>query len=161
LECRRVLIRSLYLSGSAGSSTYFGFGTAVFAHDHGNELWEGLGLRCRLEQNGVRLPKGLHAKNDNSLTRTEVFELIRQQAPRFDSTFLHKRAAYRDVYERGPVYLYKLAWYLHFKEIVQRVTQPADTLYVIAGSLQTHNKRDAIRHALEDVCAQLDRKSVV
>lgn len=145
----------LDMSGSRGSSTYFGFGTAVFAHDHGNELWQGLRLRCRLEQHGVRLPKGLHAKNDNPLTRTEVFELIRRQAPRLDTIFLCKRSAYEDIYERGTVYLYKLAWYLHFKEVVQCVTKPGDALYVIVGSLQTHNKRDAIRHVLEDVCERM------
>lgn len=42
----------LDMSGSAGSSTYFGFGTAVFTRNHGQELWEGLQLRCRLEQRG-------------------------------------------------------------------------------------------------------------
>jgi hypothetical protein len=41
--------------GSPGSSRYFGFGTAVFPDGHGQQLWEGLRLRCRLEQSGIRL----------------------------------------------------------------------------------------------------------
>jgi hypothetical protein len=145
----------LDMSDSPGSSTYFGFGTAVFDRDHGSELWDGLRLRCSLEERGVKLPKGLHAKNDSPATRSEVFELICRQAPRLDTTFLLKRSAYSKVKAAGPVYLYKMAWYLHFKEIVRRVTEPGDTLYVIIGSLQTHNKRDAIRHALEEVCNQV------
>ena len=32
-----------------GASTYFGFGTAVFQHDHGGHLLEALMLRARLE----------------------------------------------------------------------------------------------------------------
>ncbi|RBM18667.1 hypothetical protein DI005_18415 [Prauserella sp. PE36] len=151
----------LDMSGSTGSSTYFGFGTAVFTRDHGQELWEGLQLRCHLEQRGVNLPKGLHAKNDSPATRGEVFELIRRQAPRLDATFLYKRNAYDSIKEKGPVYLYKVAWYLHFKEIARWVTKPGDTLYVIVGSLQTHNKRDAIRHALEDVCNQVAQRRTI
>lgn len=152
---------NLDMSGSRGASTYFGFGTAVFNRDHGKELWEGLRLRCHLEQRGIRLPKGLHAVNDSAQTRNEVFQLIGQQQPRLDTTFLYKQAAYDNVKKRGPAYLYKMAWYLHFKEIARRVTRPGDTLYVIAGSLQTHNKRDAIRHALEDVCEQVARERTI
>lgn len=47
------------------------------------------------------------------------------------------------------------------KQIAPRVTAPGDTLYVIAGSLQTHNKRDAIRHALEDVCQQIAHDRII
>lgn len=144
----------LDMKGSPGSSAYFGFGTAVFTHNHGTELLEGLQLRCQLEERGVRLPKGLHAKNDSPSTRNETFELIRKQAPRLDTTFLLKRKAFEQIRQAGQVRLYKMAWYLHFKEIARQVTNPGDTLYVVIGSLQTNNKRDAIRHALEDVCAQ-------
>ena len=62
----------------------------------------------------------------------------------------------------GPVRLYKLAWFLHFKEIAQQVSEPGDRLYVIVGSLQTSSKRGAIRQALEDVCQEVghDREIV-
>lgn len=144
----------LNMTGAKGASTYFGFGTAVFPNSHGQQLWEGLLLRCHLEEQGIRLPKGLHAKDDSWSTRDEVYDLIRRQAPRFDTTFLLKAKAYADVKRAGPVYLYKLAWFLHFKEIVRQVSAPGDTVFVIAGSLQTNNKRAAIRTALEDVCRQ-------
>ena len=105
--------------------------------------------------------KGLHAKNDSPATRNEVFELVRTQAPRLDTTFLFKRNALDRVRQAGQIRLYKLAWYLHFKEVARWVTRPGDTLYVIIGSLQTNNKRDAIRNALEDVCRQVEGRTIV
>jgi hypothetical protein len=145
----------LDMSGKKGASTYFGFGTAVFYGDHGHALWEGLSLRARLERQGLHLPKGLHAKNDSHSTRTEVFNLIGKQAPRFDTTFLLKDKAYSYVKQAGPLRLYKLAWYLHFKLIARQVSDPGDTLYVIAATLTTNNKAGSAREALMDVCSQL------
>lgn len=152
----------LDMSDSPGASRYFGFGTAVFPDGHGDVLWEGLRLRCRLEQDGVRVPSGVHAKNDSHRTRGEVYQLIARQRPRFDTTFSLKANAYDRVKAAGQVRLYKLAWYLHFKEIARQVSEAGDTMFVIIGSLKTNNKRQAIRLALEDVCQQMarDRKIV-
>lgn len=144
----------LDMSGSRGTRRYFGFGTAVLPDGHGPALWQGLRLRCRLEQAGIRVPSGVHAKNDSHRTRTEVYELIASQRPRFDTTFLYKEHAENRIRSAGQVQLYKLAWYLHFKEIVREVSQPGDTIFAIIGSLHTHNKREAIRLALDDVCQQ-------
>lgn len=153
----------LDMSGSAGSSAYFGFGTAVFPDDHGHQLWQGLQLRCRLERAGLHLPRGLHAKNDSHATRSEVFDLIAHQAPRFDTTFLLKSAAYDSIRRAGEIRLYKMAWYLHFKEVVRRVSMPGDTLYVIAATLGTNRKATSARDALQDVCRQsaTDREIVL
>lgn len=152
----------LDMSGSLGASRFFGFGTAVFVGGHGRQLWDGMELRCRLERRGVRLPAGLHAKNDSHTTRSEVFSLIGRQAPRFDTTFLLKAKADAEIRAEGPVRLYALAWYLHFTAIAQEISEPGDRLYVIVGSLQTSNKRGAIRQALEGVCKQVgqDREIV-
>jgi hypothetical protein len=152
---------NLDLSGGPGASAYFGFGTAVFGQDHGECLMDGLRLRCGLEASGVRLPEGLHAKNDSHPTREQVFQLIREQAPRFDATFLNKQRAYDRVRQAGQIYLYKLAWFLHFKHVAVSVSSPGDRLYVVIGSLQTNNKRDAIRSALEDVCRQVSGRTIV
>lgn len=147
----------LDMSGRVGTSSYFGFGTAILPDGHGDVLWEGLRLRCHLEQRGVRMPSGMHAKNDSHATRDEVFGLIRRQAPRFDTTFLLKSRANESIREAGPVRLYKMAWYLHFNEIVRRVSDPGDSVFVVVASLKTHSKRDAIRAALVDVCDQSSR----
>ena len=145
----------LDMSGSPGSSTYFGFGTAVFVGNHGNALWQGLDLRCRLESRGVSLPHGLHAKNDSHATRDEVFALIRAQAPRFDTTFLAKHKAYSYIKEQGQMRLYKLAWYMHFKYVAPRVSSPGDTIYVIAATLKTSRRVGGARRALQDVVDQV------
>jgi len=144
-----------------GASPYFGFGTAVFDRDHGSELWEGLELRARLEREGLNLPKGFHAKNDSYSTREEMFELVRAQAPRFDATFLYKPGAFESVRAKGQMYLYKMAWYLHFKEIAFEASGPEDTLYVIAGTFGTKARNRAAREALRDVCNQVDRDIVL
>jgi hypothetical protein len=64
-----------------------------------------------------------------------VFSRIKAQAPRFDTTFLAKRKAQPGLKAAGPVHLYKMAWYLHFKEIVRPVSEPGDVVYAIVGAL--------------------------
>lgn len=145
----------LDLASSPGTSTFFGFGTAAFVGDYGDRLWEGFHLRCELEGRGVHLQRGFHAKNDSRATRSEVFSLIAAQAPRFDMTFLDKRAAYDSVRSRGSAYLYKVAVFLHLKWVIDKISNPLDTVYVIVGSLQTSRKREAVRHAVDDVCQQV------
>lgn len=139
--------------GPSGGSSYFGFGTATFADDHRDHLLEGHDLRCRLESAGVRVPRGLHAKDDSHATRSEVFDLIGRQGPRFDSTLLYKENAEERQLGASPIDLYQRAWQLHFAFVLDAVSEPGDTVYVVVGSLQTSNKRDAIRSVVESVCA--------
>lgn len=141
-------------SGSTGTSTYFGFGTSVFAGEHGHALWQGLQLRCMLEQRGVKLPKGFHAKNDSHATRDEVFAVIGAQTPRFDTTFLLKSNAFPRVKDAGKLRLYKLAWFQHFRKIITEVSAPGDTVYVIAATLNVKSKLESAHTALDDVCSQ-------
>jgi len=147
----------LDLLGTPGSSAFFGFGTATFEGEHGERLWEGLRLRCELEARGVHLHRGFHAKNDSRATRNDVFALIAAQAPRLDATFLLKAATLPDVHSRGPVALYQMALLLHLTGVISKVSRPADTVYIIVGSLHTSRKRDAIRHAVEDAVCHLGK----
>lgn len=150
----------------AGASEYFGFGTAVFDAAHPDALWGGLRLRARLAAGengrpGVGLPKGFHAIQDTIPTKVAVFKEIARQAPRFDSTFLLKRNAQAHVRAAGSMRLYKMAWYLHFKYIAQRVSNPGDTLIVIVASFGTKARQTEAQAALEDVCRQMNRKFVL
>ena len=95
------------------------------------------------------------------MSSREVFDAIRAQRPRFDTTFLAKENALPRVKERGKIYLYKLAFWLHVKEVVRHVAQAGDTTYLVVGNLQTNNKRDAIRHAVQDVCSQIANRRIV
>ena len=145
----------LDFSGNPDAAPYFGVGTATFAGPHGSALAEGLELRCRLEAGGVRLPRGFHAVYDSHRTRAEVFPAIQRQAPRFDTTFLAKSAAYAHVRSYSKTHVYKLAVYLHLKWVLTQMLTPLDDAFLILGSLQTAGKRDAVREAVADVCAQV------
>src|SRR5690606_34063444 len=126
--CQPALVTDVYLyadetgnldyagAGKQGASAYFGFGTAVYTGDHGAQLMEGLRLRAQVTGNGVTLKRGFHAVDDSNQTRGEMFGVIGSQAPRFDTTFLRKAGAYPGVRAAGEMRLYKMAWYLHFKE---------------------------------------------
>jgi hypothetical protein len=144
-----------------GGSAYFGFGTAVFREDHGEYLWRGLRLRASLEQQGMNLPKGFHAVNDSARTRALVFEELRAQNPRIDATLLLKSNAYDSIRRAGEMRLYKMAWYLHFKHVADEVSAEGDTLYVVVSTLSTKARQTQASAALRDVCAQMNRKSVL
>ncbi|WP_396902713.1 DUF3800 domain-containing protein [Mycolicibacterium sp.] len=142
----------------AGATDYFGFGTAVFPeHSHGEHLYDGLKLRAQIEASGLTLPRGFHAVNDSKPTKNDMYDLIRQQAPRFDTTFLCKSRAYPHVKAQGEMYLYKMAWYLHFKEVAKWVCNPDDELCVIVGTIATASRRQLAKAALEEVCSQVNR----
>lgn len=119
-------------------------------------------LRCDLERRGVRLPRGLHAKDDSHATRDEVFDLVGRQQPRIDVTFLYKARAHPVIRERSH-WLYKLAWYSHFKALLPLVSRPGDTLYVIVATLTTNRRLMDAREALADVCREVavDREVVL
>jgi hypothetical protein len=146
----------LDFSGNPRASAHFGLGSAVFRGPHGAALAAGLELRCRLEAEGLALPRGFHAKDDSHRTRDEVFGLIREQAPRFDVTLLDKERADLRVREASVTYRYKLAAFLHLKWLVPQVAPTEGSIFVIIGSLQTAGKREAVRNAVTDVCAQMD-----
>lgn len=148
-------------AGKDGASAYFGFGTAVFDHDHGDEMWDGLRLRASLEERGLNLPKGFHAVNDSNATRGEMCDLIQNQSPRFDTTFLCKENAYAYVKARGQMYLYKMAWFQHLKYVAPQVSNREDTLYVIVGTFGTKARATQARVAVRDVCNQIDRNIVL
>lgn len=135
---------------------YFGVGTAHFEGNHAAALWAGHQMRCELESKGIRLPKGLHAKNDSHSTRREVYALIGRQAPRVDITMLRKERAFERVKAGGKVRLYKMAIWLHLKHVVPKVSVAGDRVFLVLGHLQTSSRRDAIRNAVADVCGQLN-----
>lgn len=143
--------------GKQGASPYFGFGTATWFGDHGDALWSGLKLRVEIENRGLGLARGFHAKDDSRATRHEVFDEIARQAHRFDATLLHKPDVYPRVRARGEMYLYELAWFLHLKYVAVEVDEPGDTLIVVAGSFGTRARATQARAVLHDVCEQVQR----
>lgn len=114
---------------------YFGVGSAYFAGD--------------------QLVKGLHARNDSARTRAEMYSEIAIQSPRFDATMLLKHRSSDRVRRGGKVQLYKLTCWMHLRRVVMSVAHPGDRIFVIVGHLTTSNRRDAMRHAINDVCQQV------
>lgn len=143
-------------SGNPRASAHFGIGSATFSGSHGKELGEALELRCQLESDGLSLPRGFHAKDDSHRTRDDVFGLLREQGPRFDVTLLNKSRALPRIKTASVTYRYKLAIYLHLRWVIPKVAPTAGNVFVILGSLQTAGKREAVRAAVADVCAQVD-----
>ena len=141
-----------------GASTYFGFGTATFSTEHhGDNLLQGLHLRALCAKQNIKLTRGFHAVDDSARTRNEMFQEIKRQAPRFDTTFLYKSNAYESVKQAGPMRLYKMAWYLHLKEIALQVSRPEDELFVIVAEFGTKGIRKAAFEAVHEVCQQIKR----
>lgn len=155
-----------YNSDGVRTSHYFGFGTALFSGDHGAALWRGLNLRAQMEagsSEGIvqNMPRGFHAVVDSNRTRAQMFAELAAQAPRVDATLLYKPNAFDSVRARGEMYLYKIAWHLHLKEIITRVSQPGDRVFVIVASLGTKKRATQVRAALADVCQQTRRDVVL
>lgn len=140
-----------------GASTYFGFGTAVFNDDHGSDLLNGLHLRAQATKSGLHLAKGFHACDDSNKTRNEMFSEIKRQQPRFDTTFLYKANAYDRIKQAGPLRLYKMAWFLHLKEIAKQVSEPDDELFVVVAEFGTKRVKEAAKEAVAEVCEQINR----
>lgn len=139
-----------------GASIYFGFGTAAFSDtQYANAVAEAHELRASLASSG--LANGFHACADSNKTRSKVFEMIRGQQPRFDTTFLYKANAYPDVREKGGLYLYKLAWHLHVKQVALQVSDPGDELVIVAAEFGTARMRQTVDEAVNEVCSQIDR----
>lgn len=131
---------------SLSDSSYFGLGQATFRGETGSQEWEGKKLRFDLERDGVRLPKGFHAKNDKESTREKVVDLIARHAPRFDITLLHKRCVPEELKRAvlaGEIDLYRLAWEKHFIYQATYLLRPSDRVFVVAASLSEHPKKQA------------------
>lgn len=140
---------------------YFGIGSATWAGHHGEAIWQGHRLRLDLEAAGIRLAKGLHAKDDSPATRAQVYSLIAAQRPRLDSTMLLKSNAQPQVRIAGKVRLYKLAMWLHLKYLIPAISGAGDSIFVIAGHLQTTGHRVAIRTAIADIAGQLGNDRLI
>lgn len=140
--------------GYESENKYFGFGTSTFRNLKELNFAGAFQLRCELEAKGMRSIAGFHASVDSNHTRSEVFNLISSNNQVFDFTFLDKRNASRQVKAEGELYLYKLAWFLHFKHLINREARSGDCIYSICASIKTKSKAESIRLALIDVAQQ-------
>jgi hypothetical protein len=143
---------------SASNSPYFAFGSASTAGDH-LDVFRGY-LIARASRNGVE--NGFHAYNDSAGSKQALFDVMRESDLEFASTFMAKANADPDVVSRPKVWFYKHTLFLHLGAVIPKVSRPGDIVHVVAAHISMDAKRDAVIHAVEDVCSQVAwRRTVV
>nr|DAY94733.1 MAG TPA: Protein of unknown function (DUF3800) [Caudoviricetes sp.] len=144
------------LDFKSADSPYFGFGTAMFPANHATQQWDAHLLRLSLQDQGVSLPNGFHAAKDSWKVRRQVFSMLADQEITVDSTFLYKANAYKKIllHADPQMRLYKMAWYLHFKDLCQRRIPKQAHIYAIVASFGTKMRAETAREALKDVADQ-------
>jgi hypothetical protein len=134
-----------------GISRYFIIGTVAMDDcSIANKLIE---LRREFAWNGLHLDE-FHATVDKQRVRDRVYETISEHDLRFDATILDKRKAYPYTYS-DPLYFYKLAWYLHFKDLAPAIADAKDELLVVASSLQIKRKKKTSKAAIHKAVTEV------
>lgn len=140
---------------------YFGFGTVASLTPLSELAAKAEELRYSLSMDGVDLSKGFHCRDDSYDTRTAFFALVHDHVEDFNATLLCKENAYGYVKSRGDMHLYRMAWYLHIKYLVERYGAIADRFHVVVGSFNTRKRAREARTAIYDVCKQFPVDIVV
>jgi len=112
-------------------------------------------LRRELTWRNRNLERPFHAAKDPPDVRGEVFRLIMRYPLRVDATALEKRKT-KPKYH-SDTEMYKLAWYLHWKEITRRIATSQDRLFVCAASIGTKKTRAVFEAELRSVVRQVTR----
>ena len=114
-------------------------------------------LRRELAWEGLQLDE-FHATVDKQVVRDRVYEVICDYDLQFHATIFDKRKAYPYTYA-DPLYFYKLAWYMHFREVAPMIADEKDELLVVASSLQIKRKQKTtkagIHRAVTEVVNQV------
>lgn len=134
-----------------GVSRYFIIGTVAMDDcSIGTAITE---LRREFAWNGLHLDE-FHATVDKQRVRDRVFDIIAQRDLRFDATILDKRKAYPYTYS-DPLYFYKLAWYMHFKDVAPAIADAKDELLVVASALQIKRKKRTTKAAVHKAVTEV------
>ena len=139
-------------SGKAGASRYFIITTVVLQDDQLER--DLLDLRKRLMREGVSLPDGFHARNDQWRVRRAVYDLLLRHQVRIDATILTKANASRQLHMSN-LRLWKVAWFFHLRRLLPQVAAPDDQMTVVAAAITTAMSRGEVNAAFADVVGQL------
>lgn len=138
-------------SNGHGASKFFILGTVTMADTSvGIDLIE---LRRELAWKGVGLESSFHATEDKQVVRDKVFDLLDGADFRADFTIFEKRKTRPHRQAEEP--FYKLAWYMHMKHVGPLVVGARDELLVVAATIGTKKRRQAIRDGIGDVISQV------
>ena len=135
-----------------GASTYFIVTTVTMTENViAHRL---LNLRQELMWSGVRLASGFHAYQDTWPVRTAVLREIAASGLRIDSTIIPKARVGANL-RRSNLLIWQFAWLTHLQRVVPRVTRRADDLMVVAASIRTQMRADAVDAGLHDIVGQV------
>ena len=139
-------------SGKAGASRYFIITTVVLQDDQlEHDL---LDLRKRLMREGVSLPDGFHARNDQWHVRRAVYDLLLRHQVRIDATILTKANAHPNL-RSSNLRLWGAAWFFHLWRLLPQIAGPDDDVAVVAAAVRTAMSRREVDAALARVIGQL------
>jgi hypothetical protein len=113
-----------------------------------------LDLRRELAGQGVQARDMFHAATDDWPTRTAVLKVIARHPVRIDTTILEKRKAQPSIRHTEDRF-YKMAWYLHFKHVAQRIVPRNGELFVIGATIGSKKKKKPFTSAVDDVVSQV------
>lgn len=141
-------------------SRYFAIGSISLASDAERRKLRGLldGLSDELLLSGFPVNGAFHASEDRQAVRDRVFPLLLQAEFTVKVTALEKAKV--PLSQRpDDASFYKLAWQLHFRELMAQVA-PGDQVHVIAATFQTKQSRKHFLAAVQDVVTQHQPKDV-
>ncbi|MCY3887163.1 MAG: DUF3800 domain-containing protein [Chloroflexi bacterium] len=145
----------LNFSEVSGSSKYFILTTVTLINDEAisHAL---LRLRRELAWDHFPVDRAFHAQKDRNTVRFQVLGTLAKHKFRVDATLLNKRRTYQRLREDN-LRFYKTAWFQHLKFVAPRIASPMDELFVIAATITTGMRREAVQFAIDDVVAQVAR----
>ncbi|HKP74491.1 MAG TPA: DUF3800 domain-containing protein [Longimicrobiaceae bacterium] len=139
-------------SRKPGASKYFILTTVTMeSFAAGDAL---LQLRREMAWDGLGLASEFHAATDAQAVRDRVFSALLPFAFRIDATILEKSKAFprsRSTDEQ----FYRSAWFLHLKQLAQRVAAEGDELLIVGAALGTKKKRQSLHAAVAGVVQQV------
>lgn len=100
-----------------------------------------------------------HATSDKQSVRNQVFHLIESFDVRIDVTIFEKRKTAPA--RQGIAEFYDLAWFLHMKHVLPRVSNPTDEIMVVSASLATRREQQTLGEALKSTARRLAGSRVV
>lgn len=136
---------------STAQSPYFAFGSATFTQSRPIPFKPYHDVRE--QRRGIL--NGFHAYNDSRDTRTAFFNMMADNPAHYEATFMLKENAFGYVKQRPKIWMYKYTLFRHLQQVIASLRAQVDTINVVAAHINMDAKQDAVRHSIEDVCAQL------
>jgi len=140
-------------SRGKGASAYFILTTVILEDFSVGDML--LALRRQLEWEGTeQFTPDFHATAEAQHVRDRVFVALGAARFRVDATIIPKNKVRPDI-AQNEIYFYRLAWFLHLKQLAPELIEPGDELLVLASSIGIKKKRTAFHDAVKGVVTRV------